>query len=62
MARKQDREVRASGGGKESGKMWKGSLARKDNLPELKARDKSRKRERKDEREEIKERFRKMNS
>ena len=56
MARKQDREeVRASGGGKENGKMWKGNLARKDNLPELKARDKSRKRERKDEREEIQE-------
>ena len=46
MARKQNTEqVRASRGGKESGKMWEGISARKDNLPELKTRDESRKRD-----------------
>lgn len=57
VARKQNTEqVRASRGGKESGNMWEGISARKDNLPELKTRDESRKREWTDEREEIKER------
>ena len=57
VARTQNTEqVRASRGGKESGNMWGGISARKDNLPELKTRDESRKREWTDEREEIKER------